>query len=223
MILPGAGNARHLLAGAAVCVAAPAVGLAGLRVGPAAAGVRSRGAPRGGVSRLGRRAARDRGRPPAAASVLLYALGVQIADAHGVTTDGVIYFAQLRSVIFDRDLDVAAEFAFLGQPPRPNHVVPIGPDAAVAAALPDRRGRRLRWARAVGAWPAPADAVGDRPRPALRPRGAAVVVRDRRRRAGGRCTRHLRREFSRPAWRSSPRCWSSPRRRSTGTWSTSRR
>ena len=37
------------------------------------------------------------------------------------------YFAQLRSVIFDRDLDVAAEFAYLGQPPRPNHVVPIGP------------------------------------------------------------------------------------------------
>lgn len=59
--------------------------------------------------------------------VLLVALAVQFADTHGVTTDGVIYFTQLRSVIFDRDLDVAAEFAFLNQPPRPSHVVPIGP------------------------------------------------------------------------------------------------
>ena len=46
---------------------------------------------------------------------------------HGVSTDGAIYFSQLRSVIFDRDLDVAREFAFLGQPPRPSHFVPIGP------------------------------------------------------------------------------------------------
>ena len=57
----------------------------------------------------------------------LIALGVQFADTHGITTDGVIYFSQLRSVIFDRDLDVAAEFAYLRQPPRPSHVVPIGP------------------------------------------------------------------------------------------------
>ena len=33
--------------------------------------------------------------------VLLYALGVQLADTHGVTTDGVTYFTQLRSLIFD--------------------------------------------------------------------------------------------------------------------------
>jgi hypothetical protein len=61
------------------------------------------------------------------ALVLLYALGVQFADAHGISTDGVTYFSQIRSVIFDRDLDVSAEFAYLGQPPRPNYVVPIGP------------------------------------------------------------------------------------------------
>jgi hypothetical protein len=74
-------------------------------------------------------------------AMLLVALGVQFADTHGITTDGVIYFTQLRSVIFDRDLDVAAEFAFLNQPARPSHVVPIGPTfvwlplyAAVAAA-----------------------------------------------------------------------------------------
>jgi hypothetical protein len=63
----------------------------------------------------------------ALALVLLLALGVQFADTHGVTTDGVIYFSQLRSVIYDGDLDVAAEFAALGQPSRPSHVVPIGP------------------------------------------------------------------------------------------------
>ena len=59
--------------------------------------------------------------------VLVYALGVQMADAPGITTDGAIYFSQLRSLVFDRDLDVAREFADLGQPPRPSHFVPIGP------------------------------------------------------------------------------------------------
>jgi hypothetical protein len=59
--------------------------------------------------------------------VLLYSLGVLLADTHGVVVDGVTYFAQLRSMVFDRDLDVAREFSILGQPPRPNHVVPIGP------------------------------------------------------------------------------------------------
>ncbi len=63
----------------------------------------------------------------ALALVLLYAVGVLLRDTHGITTDGVTYFAQLRSLVFDRDLDVAREFTVLGQPPRPNHVVPIGP------------------------------------------------------------------------------------------------
>jgi hypothetical protein len=88
--------------------------------------------------------------------VLLYALGVQMADAHGITTDGVTYFAQLRSTIFDRDLDVAREFEYLGQPPRPNHVVPIGPVLVwlplyLAVAIVDALGRTM------GFWPAPAD------------------------------------------------------------------
>jgi hypothetical protein len=93
------------------------------------------------------------------AVVMLLALGVQFEDAHGVTTDGVIYFSQLRSVIFDRDLNVASEFAFLGQPPRPYHVVPIGPTlvwlplyGAVAAG--DAIGRT------IGAWSGPADPAG---------------------------------------------------------------
>jgi hypothetical protein len=93
------------------------------------------------------------------ALLLLFALGVQFEDAHGITTDGVIYFSQLRSVIFDGDLDVAAEFAFLGQPPRPYHVVPIGPTIVwlplyLAVAAVDASGR------AIGAWGAPADSAG---------------------------------------------------------------
>lgn len=95
----------------------------------------------------------------ALAGVLLWALGVQYADTHGITTDGVIYFSQLRSALFDRDLDVAAEFAYLGQPPRPSHLVPIGPTLVwlplyAAVALVDALGR------AAGAWSAPADPVG---------------------------------------------------------------
>ena len=89
---------------------------------------------------------------------MLFALGVQFEDAHGVTTDGVIYFSQLRSVIFDGDLNVAAEFAYLGQPPRPYHVVPIGPTLVwlplyLTVAAVDFTGRSL------GAWPAPADPI----------------------------------------------------------------
>lgn len=92
----------------------------------------------------------------ALALVLLYALGVQMADTHGITTDGVTYFTQLRSVIFDRDLDVTAEYAFLNQPPRPNHVVPIGPllvwlPLYLAVTIVDTAGR---W---MGLWAAPAD------------------------------------------------------------------
>ncbi len=95
----------------------------------------------------------------ALAGVLLFALGLQFEDAHGITTDGVIYFSQLRSVIFDRDLNVAAEFAFLGQPPRPYHVVPIGPTFVwlplyLAVAAADTVGRALGW------WSAPSDPVG---------------------------------------------------------------
>jgi hypothetical protein len=92
------------------------------------------------------------------ALVLLYALGVQMADSHGVTTDGAIYFSQLRSLVFDRDLDVAREFAALGQPPRPSHFVPVGPalfwlPLYLAVALLDGLGR------ALGLLSPPADAA----------------------------------------------------------------
>ena len=71
-----------------------------------------------------------RGRP-----VDLYLLGallVLVAAAQhvwneGVTSDGSLYFAHLRSLIFDRDLQIGPELAFLHLPPRPHHVVPIGP------------------------------------------------------------------------------------------------
>jgi hypothetical protein len=90
--------------------------------------------------------------------VLLYALGVQMADTHGITTDGVTYFTQLRSLVFDRDLDVTREFAFLNQPPRPNPIVPIGPlllwaPLYLVVAAVDTAGRAIGW------WPAPADPV----------------------------------------------------------------
>lgn len=88
--------------------------------------------------------------------MLLYALGLQFANGHGITTDGVVYFSQLRSVLFDHDLDVTREFAVLNQPSRPNHIVPIGPTLfwlplyLIVAAV-DAAGR---W---LGTWPAPAD------------------------------------------------------------------
>ncbi|MBP7775606.1 MAG: hypothetical protein KA371_00580 [Acidobacteria bacterium] len=115
------------------------------------------------------RVARRRGRPwrafidetadlHALALVLLYAVGILLRDTHGITTDGVTYFAQLRSLVFDRDLDVAQEFTVLGQPPRPNHVVPIGPTLLwaplyLAVAAGDGLGRLL------GLWRAPSDAT----------------------------------------------------------------
>jgi hypothetical protein len=92
------------------------------------------------------------------ALVLLFALGVQLEDAHGVTTDGVIYFTQLRSLLFDGDLQVTREFAYLNQPPRPAHVVPIGPVPVwlplyLTVAGVDALGRAVGW------WSAPADPV----------------------------------------------------------------
>jgi hypothetical protein len=92
------------------------------------------------------------------ALVLLYSLGVLIEDAHGVTTDGVIYFTQLRSLLFDGDLDVAREFAYLNQPPRPGYLVPIGPIPVwvplyFTVAAVDALGGAVGW------WTAPADPI----------------------------------------------------------------
>ena len=63
--------------------------------------------------------------------VLIAFLGVLLVAQQklndGITSDGALYFAHLRSIVFDRDLDIAAELDALRQPPRPHHVVPIGP------------------------------------------------------------------------------------------------
>ena len=63
--------------------------------------------------------------------VLIAFLGVLLVAQQklndGITSDGALYFAHLRSIVFDRDLDIAAELDALHQPPRPHHVVPIGP------------------------------------------------------------------------------------------------
>lgn len=90
------------------------------------------------------------------ALALLYGVGVLMADTHGITSDGAIYFSQLRSLIFDGDLDVAREFVVLAQPPRPHYVVPVGPTLVwlplyglVAA---------IDWAgRGAGIWAGPGD------------------------------------------------------------------
>src|SRR5258708_10780563 len=52
----------------------------------------------------------------------------------GIRSDGALYFAHLRRVVFDRDREIAAELDALHQPPRPHHVVPIGPAIAWAPA-----------------------------------------------------------------------------------------
>ena len=65
----------------------------------------------------------------------LYLLGVllvavviaQQALNDGVTSDGCLYFAYLRSLVFDRDVQIGPELQFLRLPPRPHVVVPIGP------------------------------------------------------------------------------------------------
>lgn len=113
--------------------------------------------------------ARRRGEPWAAfvartmdvhgiALALLYGLGVQWRDAHGITTDGVTYFAQLRSVLFDRDLAINEEYAYLGQPTRPGYFVPVGPTLLwlplyLAVAAVDGVGRTL------GLWLRPGDPI----------------------------------------------------------------
>ncbi|MFI5244479.1 MAG: hypothetical protein ACHQQR_04580 [Gemmatimonadales bacterium] len=60
-------------------------------------------------------------------ALLVLVASAQHAWNEGVTSDGSLYFAHLRSLIFDRDLQIGPELAFLRLPPRPHHVVPIGP------------------------------------------------------------------------------------------------
>jgi hypothetical protein len=62
--------------------------------------------------------------------LIIFLAGLLLAQQrlnNGITSDGALYFAHLRSIVFDRDFDIAAELEALRQPPRPHHVVPIGP------------------------------------------------------------------------------------------------
>jgi hypothetical protein len=88
--------------------------------------------------------------------VLLAALVAQQKLSNGITSDGALYFAHLRSVVFDHDLEIAPELDALRQPQRPHHVVPIGPAIAwapayLAVAAVDRIGSATgAWTRAAG-------------------------------------------------------------------------
>jgi hypothetical protein len=68
------------------------------------------------------------------AAFLVALLVAQQKLNNGITSDGALYFSHLRSVVFDRDLEIAPELEVLHQPPRPHHVVPIGPAIAWAPA-----------------------------------------------------------------------------------------
>jgi len=92
----------------------------------------------------------------ALAVVLLGTAVYMLGHSHGVTSDGVVYVAQLRSVVFDHDVDIAREIELLRQPARPHYVVPVGPVVVWAPlylliSLADTVGRTVGW------WPPPED------------------------------------------------------------------
>jgi hypothetical protein len=89
-------------------------------------------------------------------AILLAVLVAQHRLNNGITSDGSLYFAHLRSVVFDRDLEIGPELDVLRQPPRPHHVIPIGPaivwaPAYLAVAAIDGIGGAARaWTRETG-------------------------------------------------------------------------
>jgi len=92
----------------------------------------------------------------ALAVMLLGTVVYMLGHSHGVTSDGVVYVAQLRSVVFDHDFDIAREIELLRQPARPHYVVPVGPVVVWAPlylliSLADTVGRTVGW------WPPPED------------------------------------------------------------------
>ena len=88
--------------------------------------------------------------------ILLAVLFAQQKLSNGITSDGALYFAHLRSIVFDHDLEIAPELDALHQPQRPHHVIPIGPaivwaPAYLAVAAVDRIGSATgAWTRAQG-------------------------------------------------------------------------
>lgn len=91
----------------------------------------------------------------ALALLLLLGLVYQQAATEGITSDGCIYFAHLRSLIFDRDFDIAAELEVLRLRPRNHYTVTMGAAVVWAPVY------LLIWAadgigQAAGFWIAPA-------------------------------------------------------------------
>jgi hypothetical protein len=92
----------------------------------------------------------------AIAAWLTLGLILQQRLTEGITSDGALYFAHLRSLLFDGDLDITRELQILNLPPREHHVVPLGPTILWAPFY------LLVWAvdasaRALGAWATPSD------------------------------------------------------------------
>ncbi len=89
-------------------------------------------------------------------AVLLAVLFAQQKLSNGITSDGALYFAHLRSIVFDHDLEITAEIDALHQEHRPHDVVPIGPaivwaPAYLTVAALDRIGSGAgAWTRAAG-------------------------------------------------------------------------
>src|SRR5438105_6648898 len=88
--------------------------------------------------------------------LLVVVLVAQQKWTYGITSDGALYFAHLRSLVFDRDLQIDPEVQVLGLPPRPHHVIPIGPSIAWAPAYVIVAA--VDWAgSAAGLWTRPTD------------------------------------------------------------------
>jgi hypothetical protein len=86
----------------------------------------------------------------ALALVLLGATVYMLGHNHGVSSDGVVYVAQLRSLVFDHDFDIVREVELLRQPARPHYVVPVGPLVVwsplyLLVAFIDTVGRAVGW------------------------------------------------------------------------------
>ena len=61
------------------------------------------------------------------AATLLFVLAAKNGFIWQITSDGGLYFANLRSMVFDRDLQIRPELAVLGLADRPHTIVPVGP------------------------------------------------------------------------------------------------
>jgi hypothetical protein len=66
------------------------------------------------------------------AASLLFVLAAEHAFHWQITSDGGLYFANLRSIVFDHDLQIRPELAVLDLSDRPHSIVPVGPSVVWA-------------------------------------------------------------------------------------------